>query len=67
MPTVAHLLGMLDAEGHVIPQAGAIRGRPFLPYPGRPLLSGEVPSLARPARAGWPFTPRTEAVAPTTD
>ncbi len=36
-PTLAHLLGMLDAQGRMIPQPGAVRERPFLPFPGEVL------------------------------
>ncbi|MBI2955965.1 MAG: alkaline phosphatase family protein [Acidobacteria bacterium] len=47
-PTLARLLGMLDEQGRVVRQPGAVRERPFLPFAGEPLPVGE-PFLARPA------------------
>lgn len=37
VPTLAHLLGMLDENGRLVRQAGAVRERPFLPFPGQAL------------------------------
>ncbi len=54
VPTVAHLLGMLDPEGQVIRQAGAVRERPFLPLPGRVLLPAEPLEWAGPRGPLWP-------------
>ncbi|MFQ5723072.1 MAG: alkaline phosphatase family protein [Terriglobia bacterium] len=54
VPTVAYLLGMLDPEGQVIPQAGAVRERPFLPLPGRVLLPVEPLEWAGSLGPLWP-------------
>lgn len=37
-PTLAQLMGMLDKDGRIIRQTGAVRERPFLPFPGLALL-----------------------------
>ena len=37
-PTLMHLLGMMDGDNRVIRQAGSVRERPFLPFPGRALI-----------------------------
>ncbi len=46
-PTLAQLMGMLDAHNRVVRQAGAIRERPFLPFAGHPLLEAPPASVAR--------------------
>ncbi|MFQ5777489.1 MAG: alkaline phosphatase family protein [Terriglobia bacterium] len=41
-PTLAQLMGMLDRDGRIIRQTGAVRERPFLPFPGQALLPAEI-------------------------
>lgn len=41
-PTLAVLLGMLDEDGRIIARPGAVRERPFLPFPGHALLPGDA-------------------------
>jgi hypothetical protein len=38
-PTLLRLVGLLDADNRAIRQAGAVRERPFLPFPGRALIT----------------------------
>jgi hypothetical protein len=45
VPTLATLLGMVDAEGKMVPQPGAVRERPFLPFAGQPLPIAPSPSF----------------------
>lgn len=58
-PTLAALLGMLDETGRVIRQPGAVRERPFLPFPGRTLLPNAGVEVARPS---WPEATIAETV-----
>ncbi|MBI4462487.1 MAG: alkaline phosphatase family protein, partial [Acidobacteria bacterium] len=49
VPTLAAALGMLDDQGRVLPQPGAVRDRAFLPFPGRVLslwAPEEAPAVA---------------------
>ncbi|MFQ5663670.1 MAG: hypothetical protein ACE5HL_07555 [Terriglobia bacterium] len=50
-PTLADLLGMVDEEGRIIRQVGAVRERPFLPFAGEILPVTQL--AAQPASRGF--------------
>ena len=53
VPTLAQLLGMLDGEGRLTRQEGAVRDHPFFTLPGTPLLepTGTFATRQKPAGA----------------
>ncbi|MGH9788118.1 MAG: alkaline phosphatase family protein [Candidatus Acidiferrales bacterium] len=51
-PTLMRLVGMLDGDNRVIRQAGAVRERPFLPFPGHALVVPEADVASKRAAPG---------------